>query len=355
MPPITEKSVRNQVEQSSFGFLVSRFFSEFSKYWGRILLLSFSISTLIAFFLYMQKREYTARTSFLIQEKSLSTSSLANLAGQFGFDIGSSMSGGFFGSDNVTYYLRTDKLCRDVLLETFDTLTGQKYIDAYYRSNPMKQIRFLLPNRFKNFDLFSQISGTLTREQDSVLQVISKFIINSKLAVNKLDRKSGFVEVKFNCTDERLAKFFCEKIVNRGIEYYLVTKLSTQKINVDRLSARADSIYRLLTGKSKSSLELQQWVVDNNPGNKSSLYEIEKVTIDKSVLGAIYVEVVKNLELAKIALNNETPIVQVVDTVHLPLVRVKRQLLLKFSFIFFTLVFLSTLYMLLRSRSNPKD
>jgi hypothetical protein len=86
------------------------------------------------------------------------------------------------------------------------------------------------------------------------------------------------------------------------------------------LQKRADSIYVLLNRKTFSSATAQERLLDINPGLQSNaVSNVEVVGRDKMMLSAIYAEVVKNLEISKVALSQETPVMQIIDNVGLPL------------------------------------
>ncbi|MBC7744882.1 MAG: hypothetical protein H7096_07240, partial [Flavobacterium sp.] len=71
-----------------------------------------------------------------------------------------------------------------------------------------------------------------------------------------------------------------------------------------------------------------QQLLDLNPAYVTANANVEVKERDKIVLGTIYSETVKNLEVSKTMLAQETPTVQIVDEPELPLIKNK----LKYSF-----------------------
>jgi len=108
-------------------------------------------------------------------------------------------------------------------------------------------------------------------------------------------------------------------LVNTALSRYIEIKTKTQLANIDRLQRRADSIYVLLNNKTFSSAYAQEKIIDLNPALRSATVNSELIGRDKTMLATIYTEVVKNLEISKVALSQETPVMQIIDNVMLPL------------------------------------
>jgi hypothetical protein len=60
-------------------------------------------------------------------------------------------------------------------------------------------------------------------------------------------------------------------------------------------------------------------LVDVNPALRTAPVSAEISTRQKMMLATIFGEVIKNLEMAKFSLSQETPVIQVVDKSYLPL------------------------------------
>src|SRR5574342_372673 len=57
---------------------------------------------------WLQPVKYKSRLSFVVEETKAGLGGLATIAGQFGFDIGSSSSGGVFSGDNILLFLKSE-------------------------------------------------------------------------------------------------------------------------------------------------------------------------------------------------------------------------------------------------------
>ena len=89
------------------------------------------------------------------------------------------------------------------------------------------------------------------------------------------------------------------------------------------LQRKADSLAAVLNNKTYSAAASQQSLVDANPALKTNIIGSEISTRDKTMAATIFAEVVKNLELSKTLLNQETPVIQVVDQSTFPLEKEK--------------------------------
>lgn len=321
----------DQLESENDGLKPRQLFSEITsafkyliKYWFRIgivCLIGGIIGFLIATF---SKPTYAAYASFILEEGK-SGSGFSSLAGQFGLDLGSLTSGGssMLAGDNILGLLRSDAMIEEALLSPYDgskTFSlADKYAEVYelrkaWQKNETiaKEIYFTAGERKK----FSRVQDSLLKGM--VLQM------KKHVTSERPDKKMTFINVTCTTRDERLSKAFVEKLINNSIEFYINTKTQRQRNNVDRLQRRADSIARLLNQKTYSSASAQSKNIDINPMYQTATVSAELVGRDKIMIGTIYTEVVKNLEIQKASLTQETPVLQLVDTPYLPLKRIKK-------------------------------
>jgi hypothetical protein len=200
-----------------------------------------------------------------------------------------------FGDSNTVSiadeYARTSKLSES---------WGKKYNDG-------KAVRFPLD------------SATYTRLQDSLLQVITQRISEKELGVGKPDKKLSFFEATVTMHNEALAQVFTTRLIDQATRFYIDTKTKRQRNNVNRLQARADSIGLILNQRTYSASQANNIMLDVNPAYPTANVGVELKQRDKLVLQTIYAEIVKNLEISRTMLIQETPTFQVVDEPELPL------------------------------------
>ena len=102
-------------------------------------------------------------------------------------------------------------------------------------------------------------------------------------------------------------------------DFYIETKTRRLATNVKRLQDKADSLERSLNRKTYSTADVSRMLLDANPAYTTSGVTAEISSREKFMQSTIYAEIVKNLEMSKTALIQETPTVQVVDEPMLPL------------------------------------
>ena len=116
---------------------------------------------------------------------------------------------------------------------------------------------------------------------------------------------------------------FAQRLVKIATTKYIESKTKMKSINVALLQRRADSLASLLNDKTFRAASSQQVLVDVNPGLKTAPITAEISTREKSMIATIFAEVVKNLEIAKSILSQETPAIQLVDQSSFPLEKVR--------------------------------
>jgi len=120
-----------------------------------------------------------------------------------------------------------------------------------------------------------------------------------------------------------LSKLFAERLVKIATDRYVESKTKTKALNIAKLQYKADSLASLLNNKTFAAAVSQQSLVDANPALRTAPIASEISSREKTMAATIFAEVVKNLEMSKTILNQETPIIQMVDQSTLPLPKEK--------------------------------
>jgi hypothetical protein len=315
-------------------------------YWKLILLIS-AVGAGIGFYIaYSIKPLYHARTTF-VAEEGKTGGTLASLAGQFGLEVGGgSSNGNIFAGENLLLYIESEGLVRETLLTPYDNDTSTTLADKFAvfegyqeRWNKNEKVSPI------NFSYFK--ADNLPRKEDSLLQVIISSVKKS-LIVTKPEKKASFIEVKIVSKDECWSKTFVERLVAIATKHYVISKTKVKAENVMLLQKRADSLGALLNSTTYTAAASQQVLVDANPALRTAPVNAEISTRQKMMLATIFAEVVKNLELSKFSLSQETPVIQIVDRSYLPLKREKPSKLVYLLVGGFLAGFLTVLFLLAR-------
>jgi hypothetical protein len=294
---------------------------------------------------YRQPVKYIAKMTFVVEDAKGGGSGLASMAGQFGFDVGGGGGGSIFSGDNVLLFLKSESLVRETLLTRVDEKNESTLADRYAEVNKLKE-GWSKNEKIGSIQFSKFTINNLPRKEDSLLQGIEAGIIKNELAIAKPDKKASFIEAKATTLDEAFSKIFLDRLVKVATDRYVESKTKTKVSNVAMLQRRADSLSAVLNNKTYSAAASQQSLVDINPALKTSAINSEITTRDKTMAATVFAEVVKNLELSKTLLNQETPVIQIVDQSTFPLEKEKTSKLKSLILGGFLAGFLTILYLI---------
>lgn len=263
---------------------------------------------------------YSARLSFVVEEAKAAGGSIASaLAGQFGFDLGNlSGTSGILAGDNVMELLKSHSLIRQTLLtpatDSSAISLADRYADVYELKEKWKNSR-----KIGRLVQFKAGQTNLPRLEDSLLQTMVKRLLEKELSIAKPDKKLGFFELQVTTREEKLSEQICVRLLKNATDFYIDAKTKRLKNNVARLQKRADSLQQMLDRKTFSTAEANRLLLDGNPVYSSPTADAEISSRNKFIQSTIFAEIIKNLEISKTSLIQETPTVQVVDYPQEPL------------------------------------
>lgn len=309
---------------------LSQFLAEakaMGQYWWNmrklIVLALLLVNGVAALYSFLQKQQYEAEVSFILEEKSAGGGgSLSGIASQFGIDLGGLGAGGsIFSGDNILDILRSRHIVEKVLLSKIDSSKGvssETLADLY-----LPQLRKKVPAVSYNNVVYPK---PMTRLQDSVLYFIFDQIVQKNLVVDRVNKKGSIIKATVVTQSETFSKIFSDRLVHETIQLYVDQKTSLSNRNIARLEKRADSLLRILNNKSYQSASLQ--ILDANTAFRSTAVPVELSQREKTISFALYSEVVKNLEASRMSLASQTPIINMLDTAKYPLLNRKKSIVL---------------------------
>ena len=284
-----------------------------------ILSLAFIFLVLILAYNYIKSPIHFARTSFVLDSESSSNSigDIASLASLAGINASSFIdSSSLFQIDNIQELYRSSSMLKKTLLTkyTFGNHTDI-LINKFGKEEKIDKKWNKLGVDFTNQSLMNSKS----RLHDSVLMEAVKIIKEKYLFVDKPSRKTTILEIGFDHKNELLAKSFNENLVSIVNNFYFKTKTKKTGENLEILQRQADSVKNVLDKSILFLAEKDQSIPNPNPLTKVSLVPYQKALVDVQANGAIYQEIVTQLELAKVNHRNKTPLIQIIDKPTLPL------------------------------------
>lgn len=280
---------------------------------------------------FIKKPVYTATTTFVLEEsdKAGGLGQYAGIASMVGIDIGSLAGGGggIFQGDNILELYKSRTMIEKTLLTTVN-YKGKKemLIDRFIDFNELRE-RWDKKPALKgiSFEGLDSAGGTVvkhSRLQDSIIGTMVTDINKHYLLVIKPDQKLSIIKAEVKATDEFFAKTFNEQIVKHVNDFYVQTKTKKSMLNVGIMQSKTDSVRKVMNG----AIYIAASVTDATPNLNITHSSDRTVPVQRSQFTAeankaILTELVKNLELSKISLLKETPLIQVVDAPIFPLER----------------------------------
>lgn len=266
------------------------------------------------------KPRYKATFSFVLEdEKSGGMGGALGLASQFGLTVGSS-GGGAFSGDNLMELMKSRRLVQKALLSPItQNNRTQSLVDYYIDFSQMRDGWSEDPELSKlSYPINANVTS-FSRLQDSILMKIHKTLTGDLLSVDKADKKLSIIEVEVKSTDELFAKSFTEALVNEVSRFYVETKTKKSLENVSVLQHQTDSVRRELNKAITGAIAASDGIPNLNMTRQVLRSPSQQRQIDVQANTAILIELVKNLELAKLSLRRETPLIQIIDKPILPL------------------------------------
>jgi len=264
---------------------------------------------------FFKEVQYTSKLTFAIEEKSVGGGSILGLASQFGIDLGGGGGGGsMFSSTNLTSLLKSNRIIQGALLKPMPELKEENLLNLYIRIYQKESLK----NKKISFISSDLDRSKFTRAQDSLLALTSSQLAE-ELEIGTDDKKSSFLFIKVKSTNEEFAFLFSQKLVQEATDMYIDMKVGKSKKSLASLQARVDSVQRVLDGTMRSAAV----GMDQSLGLISMAPRVSttKKQMETQMLGTIFAELTKNLELTKFTLGREEPVIQIVDAPTMPLLK----------------------------------
>ena len=282
----------------------------------------------------IQKDKFEAVLSFIVegQSEGPNLSSISGMASQFGLDLGGSSSSSF-SQQNVIELLKSRKIIESTLSKSCIVNNEEDILLNHYIS-----INSMIEDG-ENISFFSS-------SKDSIINIIWKEIIEFKIDLSFQNDEANILNLTYTSINSEFAKNFTELLVEEISQMYSHYQTEKTRKSLKNLELRSDSIFRELKKSERNFARVKDrnLRVINASGRLDEIQYMREV----QVLNAIYLELIKNTELVKMNLLNETPIIQLIDVPVLTLEYSNRssKLFWVFSFPFLSLFLVSFLIIL---------
>ena len=325
----------------------------------QLIILAGIIGGLIGFtYAVLKKPTYKAVLTFALEEEKSGLGGLSGalgLASSLGIDFGSSAGGAFAGS-NLTELMKSRKLVEKTLLSPISVNGKIQTLADYYLEFNEKKEKWDKEPLLKGLEFPVDADRVkFSLQQDSILFIIYKDLIKNYLSVLQKDKKITIMNVEINSISEQFAKTFCETLAFETSKYYVEIKSKKARSNVEILQKQTDSIRdelnRAITGVASAADNVFNLNIAMNvkrsPGARRQ--------VDVQANTAILTNLVTNLEISKMALRKETPLIQIIDHPIFPLEKEKPGKLVSLVLGGFLVIFLTVIYIVFGSLNEKAE
>ncbi len=309
-----------------------------------ILLFSLFCSAIGLIYVFFSEDTYNAELTFVVEADNgiPSSSALSGFANQFGIDFGS-VEGSTFSNNNILQLLKSRVVVENALFQSAkvngkDDLLIEHYININDLRDEWSDNKIL--------NEFSFVNNNKSRLNDSITNVVWSQIIEEDLVIDLLDVDATIIKLSYNCVDEDFAIKFVNALIKEMSKMYVQNRTARANNTLSFLQNRADSVERELA-IAEQNYALVKDVNRRIIKASGRLKEIQLLR-NVEVLQAMYTEIIKNLEISKVTLLNQIPIINIIDTPKAPILKTQKSKKTTALICFILGFFLSIIYFVFR-------
>ena len=289
--------------------------------------------------------EYNAELTFTVEAEQSAGAfgAMSGIASQFGFDIGASSGAGTFSQSNVIELLKSRHAIHNALMQNIKVngkinLAIEHYLEMYQIREDWNSANL------KGISFHDYYYGSYIH--DSIMGLVLQDLVEDKLTVGLQSDDATILTLSYSSVNEEFSKEFVKTLINEMSKMYISHQTSQANRTLDFLQDRADSVFselEIVEQEFAKVKDVNQRIIKAT-GRLKELQLMRRV----EVLNTMYLEIIKNLELSKITLLNNTPIINIIDEPVLPLEDNSISEVLVFLLGVFLGAFLSVVYFVFR-------
>lgn len=271
----------------------------------------------------LTKPLFTATTTFVLESNDSrgSLSRFSGVASLMGLDLGGS-GGGLFQGDNILELYKSRAMLSQTLFSpTYQDSTElliERFIDIYDLRDDWDDRPELLAIDFKQ-DV-AQLDPKSQRLREGVISSIVSKINSEVLLVDKPEKSLSIIRVEVESPNEVFSKSFNENLVRNVNEFYTRTKTKKSTDNIVILEKKVDSVRSVMSGAIHSVAKISDAMPNLNPTRQAQrTVPSQEAQFTAETNKAILAQLLQNLELSKLSLLQEQPLIQLVDQPIYPL------------------------------------
>ncbi|SFS97393.1 hypothetical protein [Sphingobacterium wenxiniae] len=290
------------------------------KYWY-ILLIVGGIGYGIGYLYEGQKKKmYTATTTFVLESN---TSPKGNMSGLSAFLGGGGGTGSvnLFQGESLMELYKSRTILEEVLLSPMEDDSTTLLIQKLFSINEKLEEKLTETNRDlledTQFLLFP--SPERQRQRDSIMNGAVN-VAKGYFSVSYPNPKASMLQVNVSAEDEVFARSFNQQIVDKVNTLYMEIKGGKSYENVRILQHKADSVHRvLLSAISRVAASTDQTPNLNPTRGALRQVPVQDAQVKVEASRSLYAEFSRNLEMARLSLDQEVPLIKIIDEARYPL------------------------------------
>lgn len=332
---------------------LKEFLTEIKRKWLLITVVVFITSGIGLIYSFTKKPEYSASSTMMLESSKGTMSGAMALASQFGLMSGGSSA--VINEDKLLEIIKAETIIRtalskkaiidsttDIMANHFIDLFGYK--EEWVDNDSLKGFRFPVE---KEAGGLINLKDNLNEKENSILKMFCAQISTKLLTTEK--SKSGIITITTKTKSELFSKYLNQYLVEALTSFYVDRITENGRTNLKLVQKRVDSISIAL---KDAEFTLARWKDANYQLVKAQgMIEEFRLKRNVEVCNSIYLEGIKQLEISKFTLLQQTPFLQIIDQPTLPLAPIGKIPLLKTMVIGFIIGFIiSCLYIFARKK-----
>lgn len=274
---------------------------------------------------FLKPVEYEAKLTFIVEQNdgSKGLGDLSGIASSFGLG-GVGGQGGLYNNQvNLMNYLKSRSVIEECYLRTIpgtQTVFAERFAKEYGWKEDWSEDSVLCKIQF----VAGKPRHQYTRIEDSILFEMYNYIIEQNLlTVSIPDNEGSIINIAFKSLDDTISRHFTETLLSIVSHNYIEKKTKKARENVELIQYQTDSVRAALNEALVKAANSTDQVFGLNPALNIRRVPATKEQIDIHSSTAMLEQLTKNLELARLQLLDETPLIEIIDSPRFPLEKIK--------------------------------
>lgn len=308
------QSTEKEMSLKELILIIKEYFFELVRYWK---LIAICTTPFIGYFLYKAfttPKTYKAKLTFMVNEDEGAGAIGGAMAILSQFGVGNNTSG--YNKAKMLDLSKSRRIIQKVLFDSLEIKDENDFIanhliHLYQLHDKWEDSEAGL----KDFVFDHGDTERFNRIENAAFLAMHRIIVGGEktkgLYTNASNEETGIMTLAAETRAEVLSIELLNKLYDELGTYYIEKAIEKQKSTYEVVEEKVDSIKRELNGKEYALANFK----DRNRGLYSYKDQIkeQRLMVELQVLGTMYGEAVKNLEIADFTLKNKTPFIQLID------------------------------------------